>query len=90
MSRTATQTVVPPKAQPRPAASGKGNHANLSREAIADHIAAFRKRGGRIEVLGNTPLRVSVPAASRSKNTASAKTPAPATGKAAAAGKTAG
>lgn len=81
MSRTATQTVVQPKTQPRTAASGKGNHANLSREAIADHIAAFRKKGGRIEVLGNTPLRVSVPPASRSKSTAKTPAPAPATGK---------
>lgn len=81
MSRTATQTVVPPKAtQPR-AASGKGNHANLSREAIADHLAAFRKKGGRIEILGNTPLRVSVPPASRSKSAAKPPAPAPATGK---------
>ena len=76
MSRTATQTVVQPKAQPRPAASGKGNHANLSREAIADHLAAFRKRGGRIEVLGNTPLRASVPPASRSKSAAAKAAPA--------------
>lgn len=70
MSRTATQAVaqpkVQPKATPRPAASAKGN-TELSREAIADHIAAFRKSGGRIEILGITPLRVSVPPASRTK-----------------------
>lgn len=70
MSRNATQTAAQPKAHSRPAASGKGNHANLSHESIADHIAAFRKSGGRIEVLGNTPLRVSVPPASRSKSAA--------------------
>jgi len=29
----------------------------LTSEAIADDIAAFKKAGGRIEVLGNTPLR---------------------------------
>lgn len=71
MSRTATQAVqkVQPKVQPRPA-SGKGSHANLSRESIAEHLAAFRKRGGRIEVLGVTPLRTSVPPASRSKGAA--------------------
>ena len=52
-------------------------HSNsLSHEAIADDIAAFRKRGGRIEVLGNTPLRTTAPAAFRSKNTAQRKTSA--------------
>jgi hypothetical protein len=84
MSRNATQTVVQPKVQPRPAASGKGNNANLSREAIADHLADFRKKGGRIEILGTTPLRASVPPASRSKTAAkpaAAKAPAAATGK---------
>lgn len=89
MSRTATQTVVPPKATQTRTASGKGNHANLSREAIADHLAAFRKKGGRIEILGNTPLRVSVPPASRSKSSAHAKTP-PAAVAPATTGKTAG
>lgn len=29
----------------------------LSHETIAADIAAFRKRGGRIEVLGDTPVR---------------------------------
>ena len=76
MSRTATQTAVQPKVQPRPSASAKGSHANLSREAIAEHMAAFRKRGGRIEILGVTPLRTSVPPASRSKTSSQAKTAA--------------
>ena len=49
---------------------------SLSHEAIASDIAAFRKRGGRIEVLGNTPLRTTAPAAFRSKNTAQRKTSA--------------
>lgn len=77
MPRTATQTPAQPKTQPktqpRAASSAKGSHANLSRESIAEHLAAFRKRGGRIEILGITPLRVSVPPASRSK-TSHAKT----------------
>ncbi len=30
---------------------------SMSQQSIADDIAQFRKRGGRIEVLGNTPLR---------------------------------
>ncbi|RZA20513.1 MAG: hypothetical protein EOP93_05695 [Lysobacteraceae bacterium] len=29
----------------------------LTHQSIAADIAEFRKRGGRIEVLGNTPLR---------------------------------
>lgn len=40
---------------------------SLSHEAIAADIAAFRKRGGRIEVLGNTPFRTSAPTAFSSK-----------------------
>ena len=47
---------------------------SLSHEAIASDIAAFRKRGGRIEVLGNTPRRPPAPAAVRSTNTAQRKT----------------
>lgn len=82
MPRTATQTAAQaktapktqPKTQPRASSSSKGSHANLSRESIAEHLAAFRKRGGRIEVLGITPLRVSVPPASRSKSASHAKT----------------
>lgn len=42
---------------------------SLSHESIADDIAAFRKRGGRIEILGNTPLRTTAPTAFRSSTT---------------------
>lgn len=35
----------------------KGQSQHLTSEAIAADIAAFKKRGGRIEVLGNTPYR---------------------------------
>ena len=42
---------------------------SLSHESIADDIAAFRKRGGRIEILGNTPLRTTTPTAFRSSTT---------------------
>lgn len=48
---------------------------SLSHQAIAEDIAAFRKRGGRIEVLGNTPLRTSAPTAFRS-STSERKPPA--------------
>lgn len=40
---------------------------SLNHETIAADIAAFRKGGGRIEVLGNTPLRTQAPTAFRSK-----------------------
>lgn len=40
---------------------------SLDHQTIAADIAAFRKRGGRIEVLGNTPLRSQSPTAFRSK-----------------------
>jgi len=42
---------------------------SMSRESIAHDIAAFRKRGGRIEVIGTTPLRNRAPTPFRS-NTA--------------------
>lgn len=43
MARTPTQAVIDAN--------------TLDHETIAADIADFRKRGGRIEVLGNTPLR---------------------------------
>ncbi|TAK39796.1 MAG: hypothetical protein EPO30_01130 [Lysobacteraceae bacterium] len=50
---------------------------SLSHQSIAEDLAAFRKRGGRIEVLGDTPLRKIAPAAFRS-STKAQKTAAPA------------
>lgn len=38
---------------------------NAEAQQIADDIAAFRKRGGKIEKLGNTPLRGLTPYSSR-------------------------
>jgi hypothetical protein len=40
---------------------------SLTHQTIAADISEFRKRGGRIEVLGNTPLRSQSPTAFRSK-----------------------
>ncbi len=42
---------------PRKPAQAAGDGSHLTHERIADDLKAFRKRGGRIEVLGNTPLR---------------------------------
>lgn len=36
---------------------GKSLSRSMTSDTIADDIAAFKKRGGRIEVLGNTPFR---------------------------------
>lgn len=62
---------------------GKDVGRNLTSEAIAADLTAFRKQGGRIEVLGNTPLSATNVTAFRSKTDAqrkaAAKTPAPAT-----------
>lgn len=41
----------------RAVSPNKHDPRNLDSAVIAADIAAFRKRGGRIEVLGNTPLR---------------------------------
>lgn len=48
----------------------------LNHQNIASDIAEFRKRGGRIEVLGNTPLRSHSPASATS-HASKRKAPAP-------------
>jgi hypothetical protein len=55
----------------------------LTRESIADDLAEFRKRGGRIEVLGNTHWRRDAPTAFHS-DAALRKPPTPVTRKSAA------
>lgn len=40
----------------KPSAANDQSH-SLTHQSITADIAEFRKRGGRIEVLGNTPLR---------------------------------
>ncbi|MFT3898552.1 MAG: hypothetical protein QM719_12835 [Thermomonas sp.] len=49
----------------------KPTHSNAeahtpTHQSIAADIAAFRKQGGRIEVLGNTPMRTNVTSPFRS------------------------
>lgn len=48
----------------------------MTSNTIADDIAAFKKNGGRIEVLGNTPFRAHAPSATfrSSKTTTQRKT----------------
>jgi len=56
MSRKSTQAT---STTSRHFGSGKGKSLGriMTSETIADDIAAFKKRGGRIEILGNTPFR---------------------------------
>lgn len=50
----------------------------LNHQNIASDIAEFRKRGGRIEVLGNTPLRINAKTPpSASPQPSKRKAPAP-------------
>ena len=56
---------------------------SLTHQRINADIAEFRKRGGRIEVLGNTPLRSKPPTAFHS-DAALRKAPSPVQKKAAA------
>ena len=46
--------------------TSKGASFHITSESIAADLAAFRKQGGRIEVLGNTPLRAHVSSPFRS------------------------
>lgn len=41
----------------RSSSATSANAAHLTSQRIAADVAAFKKSGGRIEVLGNTPLR---------------------------------
>lgn len=41
----------------RSTGSAKNANNGITSETIADDLAAFRKDGGRVEVLGNTPIR---------------------------------
>ena len=71
MSRKSTQAVSKHSTTSRLFGSGKGKSPSrsMTSETIADDIAAFKKHGGRIEVLGNTPLRTRTQAtAYRSKD----------------------
>ncbi len=66
-------------------ARGKSSAQPLTSAMIAADIAAFKKRGGRIEVLGVTPYRPQVHSAFRSRaNSARNKAATPAASKRAA------
>ena len=58
MSRKSTQAASKRSTTARQFGPGQGKSLSrsMTSETIADDIAAFKKRGGRIEVLGNTPF----------------------------------
>lgn len=80
--KTTTTTTAPAAPRARASAplrrasgsSASSSAAHLTSQRIAADLASFKKSGGRIEVLGNTPLR---PYTSRttSRKTAPAATP---------------
>jgi hypothetical protein len=71
--------------QPKRSSAGKGQTLEITSQRIATDLAAFRKQGGTIELLGNTPLRPAATAFS-SKGATQPKTAAAPTAKAAARG----
>jgi hypothetical protein len=85
MPRKSSKAAIPPSGTSHlfdRTGKAKDAHRSVTSESIAIDLQAFRKRGGRVEVLGNTPLRSSVNVtASRTKDSAqrkAAKAPKPA------------
>ncbi len=69
MPHKATSTRDTPSTQARPSSQGKNLGLDITSQSIASDLVAFRKQGGRIEVLGNTPLRANVTAFSSKGST---------------------
>ena len=57
--------------------AGGKQAASLTREQIEDHLAAFRKAGGKIEVLGITRYPPQAPAKPKTPHKPKAKPPTP-------------
>lgn len=53
---------------------GKGQNASMTSDTIAGDLAAFKRSGGRIEVLGTTPIRANI-SSFRSRGNAQSKRP---------------
>lgn len=68
LKATSTRSTPTPKIR-RTTSQGKGPGLNITSQSIASDLTAFRKQGGRIEVLGNTPLRTNATAFSSKGNT---------------------
>ncbi len=83
MSSTPTKRASRPNNPSHLFASQKARNRTqtMTSSTIAEHLAAFKKSGGRIEVLGTTPFRArSQSNAFRSKATAQRKAPTPVAG----------
>lgn len=76
MPLKATSTRSTSSPQLRRTSQGKGTGLDITSQSIASDLAAFRKQGGRIEILGTTPLRPSVTAFSSKGNTQRKASPA--------------
>lgn len=77
-AKTQSRQPTATRARTRTSARKGDRSTSLTSERIADDLAAFRKDGGKIEVLGNTQVFKSIgPMASASKTkAAAAKKPA--------------
>lgn len=78
MPRKATSTRTNPATAPqrqRRTATGKDIAQGITSESIAADLAEFRRQGGKIEVMGNSPLRPHI-STFRSKATVQAAAPA--------------
>lgn len=82
MSQSSNQKTTPATAatplRRGSARSRAANATHLTSQSIASDIADFKKRGGRIEVLGNTPLRPYASKSASRKATAAKPTKTPA------------
>ena len=76
MPQKAVSTRIIPTPQTRRSSPGKGSGPDITSQSIASDLVAFRKQGGRIELLGNTPLRANATAFSSKGNTQHKTTPA--------------
>lgn len=84
MSRTTTQAATKRSATSHLFGPARGKTTSrITSDTIAEDIAAFKKNGGRIEVLGNTPPRPRVQGSAFRSKTTKRATRAPAAKKAA-------
>ncbi|KRG41909.1 hypothetical protein ARC78_10635 [Stenotrophomonas pictorum JCM 9942] len=82
MPRKATTHRSSTSSKLKQASASKSMSFDITSESIASDLAAFRKQGGKVEVLGNTPMRVNVTAFRSKGNTERKKAAAPEAAKA--------
>lgn len=76
MPSKATRTRSPSSVQFSRSNSGKNPGPGITSQSIAAGLATFFKQGGRIEVLGNTPLRATATTFSSKANNPRKTSPA--------------